>query len=240
VDTYRTEEEQLEALRRWWDENGRGVIIGVVLAVAGSLGWQYWKDHDRQQSEAASAAYQQFLQAVGADAGAPAGADAARQQAEQLKNRYAGSAYANFAALHLARLAAQGDDLPGAERELRWVLSQSPDPDTRQVTELRLARVMAAQGDTDAALAIIAAAEQGAYAASYALAEGDIFLQAGRRDEAREAYNRASLLVQQASAGQLALPSLQQKIQSLSPEPARQLPAGAAAPAGTAEDQPDA
>ena len=47
MDTYRTEEEQVEAIRHWWDENGRSIIISIVLALAAGFGWQAWKDHDQ-------------------------------------------------------------------------------------------------------------------------------------------------------------------------------------------------
>ena len=37
MEAYRTEEEQVEALQRWWDENGRSTILAVVVALAALL-----------------------------------------------------------------------------------------------------------------------------------------------------------------------------------------------------------
>ena len=34
MEQYRTEEEQVEALRKWWDENGRSTVIAVIIALA--------------------------------------------------------------------------------------------------------------------------------------------------------------------------------------------------------------
>ena len=34
----RTEEEQLEAIKRWWKENGTSLLAGAVLAAAGVFG----------------------------------------------------------------------------------------------------------------------------------------------------------------------------------------------------------
>ena len=31
---FETEEQQVEAIKRWWKENGTAVIIGIVLAVS--------------------------------------------------------------------------------------------------------------------------------------------------------------------------------------------------------------
>jgi len=85
-----------------------------------------------------------------------------------------------------------------------------------------LARVLAASGATDQALAILAEAEPGAYGASYAAAKGDILLAAGRNDEARDAYSLAVASVADSAQG-LNLSALQQKLQSLTPVPARTL-----------------
>jgi predicted negative regulator of RcsB-dependent stress response len=237
VETYRTEEEQVEALRRWWQENGRAVVAGVVIALAASFGWQYWQGYDQERRESASVAYQQMLDSIGAMQQDPARRAAAAQQAGQLKTDYAGTTYGNFAALHLARMAVEDGNLTAAEDELRWVLAQGPAEDVRRVAELRLARVVAAQGDTEAALGILAVDASAEYAASFARAEGDILLAAGRADEARQAYARAQGLVQQSGAG-VSLPSLEQKLEHLSPVP----PQEAVDAASSAADggQPDA
>jgi len=38
VSDHITEEEQIEAFKRWWNENGRSVVVGIVLAVVGYFG----------------------------------------------------------------------------------------------------------------------------------------------------------------------------------------------------------
>jgi predicted negative regulator of RcsB-dependent stress response len=64
VEIYETEEEQLDAVKRWWKENGQSTIIGLVLGVAVILGWNYWQSHKKAQSEQASAIYSQLIQAI--------------------------------------------------------------------------------------------------------------------------------------------------------------------------------
>jgi predicted negative regulator of RcsB-dependent stress response len=148
--------------------------------------------------------------------------------AGQLKQSHMGSTYAQFAALHLARMAVENDNLPEAEAELRWVLAKAgKGTDVAQVTELRLARVLAAGGDTDQALSILEAGGDNPYQASYESARGDILLGLGREAEAREAYTRARNLAT-AESGQPNLAMLEQKLQSLNPVPERVLEAPAA------------
>ncbi|MEM6300989.1 MAG: tetratricopeptide repeat protein [Pseudomonadota bacterium] len=189
MESYRTEEEQVEALKKWWDENGRTTLIGVALALGLGFGWQAWQQNQQQAQDNASALYQQMLQALStAEETSP---DAGKELATQIKDEYRGSTYAQFAALHLARLAVYDDDLAGAERELRWVLTMAEvGGEIHQTAQLRLARVAAAQGDTGGALTMLQAAES-EFVTSYAQARGDILLADGREQEALLAYQSA-------------------------------------------------
>jgi predicted negative regulator of RcsB-dependent stress response len=140
--------------------------------------------------------------------------------AEQLKADYSSSTYAQFAALHLAAMAVQDNSLSEAEAQLRWVLGKaSSGSDIAQIAQLRLARVLASSGDTDQALAILAG-EEGSFSASYAIARGDVLLGAGRTGEARDAYTQA-LALSAGAGGNLQV--LQQKVQSLTPVPPKEL-----------------
>jgi predicted negative regulator of RcsB-dependent stress response len=33
LDVYNTEEEQVEAIKKWWNENGKSIITGIIIAV---------------------------------------------------------------------------------------------------------------------------------------------------------------------------------------------------------------
>jgi predicted negative regulator of RcsB-dependent stress response len=222
VESYRTEEEQLEAIKKWWNENGRSTLVAIVLALGAGLGWQEWQDHRQEMTAQASLRYDAMLEAVRT---AEASGDAAplRLLADGLKEDFPGTAYAQFAALHLARLAVVDQDLGIAESELRWVLTRSPEPEIRQLTELRLARVMAAQQRVPEALNIVAGADAGSYASAYAEAEGDFLLQLGDDPGAISAYQRAMALSADSGAG--ASEALQLKLQTLQPVPARELAA---------------
>jgi len=229
VDQYRTEEEQVEALRRWWNENGRSTIAAIIIALSAGFGWQSWKGYDQSLKESASDSYQVLLQTLAQAEGSSEQRQAASNMAEQLKSDYTGSTYAQFAALHLARLAVADGDLAEAEAQLRWALGKTDKgSDMALVAQLRLARVLASQGDTDQALAILAQGGEGVYQASYALARGDVLLGSGRQDEARQAYSQAMMLAAQ-SGGQVNMGMVEQKLQSLNPVPVRELQA----------DQPD-
>ncbi|MBT4519856.1 MAG: tetratricopeptide repeat protein [Halieaceae bacterium] len=219
MESYRTEEEQVEALKRWWDENGRSIILAAVIALAAGFGWQNWKDYDQRRAEGASALYQEMLEKLGGEEISTDKLDAARDLALELKSIYPSSGYAQFASLHLAKMAVTAGDMDEAEVQLRAVLNEaSKGSDMAQIVELRLARVIAAKGDADQALAILSGAVDTTYQASYAMARGDILMQQSRLDEARAAYASARILIEQ-SEGQANIPSLDHKLQNLNPIP---------------------
>tara|TARA_R110002110_G_scaffold406421_1_gene626509 strand:- start:352773 stop:353501 length:729 start_codon:yes stop_codon:yes gene_type:complete len=236
VESYRTEDEQVEALRRWWDENGRSIIAAIIIALSAGFGWQAWQGYTERQQSSASDLYQAMIQTV--DAAALSAADKQRgiELAQQLKANYEGTTYAQFAALHLARLAVADNKLPEAEEQLRWVLSKADaGSDIAQVAQLRLGRVLASSGDVEQALRLLQEPPADTYASAYAVAAGDALLAAGRDSEALDTYNRA-LMLAAANSAQINLPSLQEKIQSLNPV----LPHGAASTAQSGDAKPDA
>jgi len=221
VDPYSTEEEQLEALRRWWKENGRSTIVAIILALGVGFGYQGWKDYRLNTAEGASDLYQRILQAFSAPALSPEQQQIAVQLAEQLKADYDASTYAQFAALQLARAAVDRNDLADAQAQLRWVLGRADKgSDVERIAQLRLARVLAASDEVEQALLILSQGGEGPYKASYAIARGDILLSMGRDDEARDAYT-AALTLAAGDGPEPDLVAVEQKLQSLNPRPAR-------------------
>ena len=236
MEQYRTEEEQVEALGRWWKENGLSTIGAIVIALAAGFGWQAWQARDLVKQDQASDLYQAMLRSLGTQE------STAEQQgiemAEQLKNDFSSSSYAQFAALHMAAHDVSKGDLAGAEAQLRWVLEKAPGgSDTAQVAQLRLARVLAASGDINQALDIIDKADAGPYGASYAVARGDILLAAARGQEARDAYSVALEMAGSGAQG-VNLQVLQQKLESLTPVPPRSVDELASEGADAADAMP--
>jgi len=180
------DEADLEALKRWWDENGKGIVAAVVVAVLGTVGWQQYQGFSVSKTEAASDLYATMLaiQAEGGDTETLVALSA------QLKAEHSGSNYARFGAMLEARVAVEADDLDAAESALRWALSAGDTrSDIGQLIQLRLARVIAAQGKETEALAILSQGSD-AYPVAYAQAQGDIHLAAGRADDALAAYRQ--------------------------------------------------
>ncbi|NBC22882.1 MAG: tetratricopeptide repeat protein, partial [Gammaproteobacteria bacterium] len=59
-----SEKETVEAIRNWWQENGKFIIAGIVLGVGGLVGWNQWQAHEAEQAESASAVFEKLIDAV--------------------------------------------------------------------------------------------------------------------------------------------------------------------------------
>ena len=61
---YETEEQQVEALKAWWAENGRAVIPGVVLGATAIGGWTLWQDRKETLAVEASDAFSRTIEDI--------------------------------------------------------------------------------------------------------------------------------------------------------------------------------
>jgi predicted negative regulator of RcsB-dependent stress response len=45
VEIYENENDQVDALKRFFAENGKALAVGVILGVGALVGWRYWNNH---------------------------------------------------------------------------------------------------------------------------------------------------------------------------------------------------
>lgn len=189
-----SEEEQIENLKRWWHDNGRSTIIGVVLAVVAYFGWQGWQNHQQQQRQAASALYEDLLQAAVAAPGQTLTEDqiaTVLDIADELKEKHSGGLYAVYGALFAAKLAVEQNDLARAEAELQWVIDNQHGETYELMARPRLAQVYYAQGRYDDALTLLNAVDPQKFTATYQELKGDIYVAKNMLPEAKQAYEVA-------------------------------------------------
>lgn len=193
----RSEEEQLEAIKRWWKANGTALIVGVVIAIAGVVGWKAWQSYQANQAEAASMRYQQLLSLA---TQAPLEDDAlaqAQQLVEQINDEHADTLYAELATLIEARLMIAEEDHAAAIEALESLIAATQRDYLAGLARLRLARLLLAEGDAETALTTLEAGVPDALGAQRADTRGDILVALGREEDAREAYQTALRLSQE-------------------------------------------
>lgn len=187
----RSEEEQLDAVKRWWKENGMSLIAGAVLAAAGVFGWNAWQNYQQGQAEAASMRYQQLVTITTGDELNEDQITRARDLVSELTDEHGGTLYAELALLLEARLAVQQDDLEGARTALESVSEDSSRRYVQSLAWLRLARIELADGNPEQALALLDKPITDALAAQQANVRGDAFAAQGDTDAARDAWKSA-------------------------------------------------
>ncbi len=188
-----SDDEQLQVLKNWWNENGRQLIIIVALGLAGYFGWQWWMQYQKDYAESAAAVYAELSDTVDAASNGELSEDqqkTAQFLIEQLQKDYGSSLYAVNASLLAAKLAVQQEDLAKAEEELKNALN-TKDADLKVVASLRLAKVYFAQEKYDEALKQAAYDQEDAFSSEYAAVRGDVLVAKGEMELARAEYQKA-------------------------------------------------
>jgi predicted negative regulator of RcsB-dependent stress response len=232
---YGSDEEQVEALKSWWQDNGSSLLTGVVIVLVAFFGMRQWQSSQQGTAGVASDLYQQLSELAVGSVNAEV-TDQQMQQADaifqRLKGEFEDSIYSRYAALAMAKFLVEKGDEARAATELQWILDhpklgllQKPEEELFMVARLRLARVKLSLGEPDAALALLREVEPGSFNASFAELEGDILLEKGDADGAKAAYARALISTEGVNPVLLQL-----KLQNLGVSPA-DLPSAAAPPA---------
>ena len=192
----RSDEEQLDAVKRWWKENGISLVAGAVIAAAGVFGWHAWQNYQQGQSEAASMRYQQLVNMTTGNDLAEDELASARAMVSELNDEHGNTLYAELALLLDARLAVQQGDLEGAKTALESVAGNSSRRYVQSLAWLRLARIELAEGNLDHALALLDEPITDALAAQREDVRGDTFAAQGDTEAARDAWQTALQLAQ--------------------------------------------
>jgi predicted negative regulator of RcsB-dependent stress response len=180
------EQEQLDAIKGWWSEYGKLVMLAVVacaLTIAAFQGWRYYR---AQQSEKAATLFSQLDQAERANE-----AKKVRDIAVQIVERYGSTPYAPMAALAAAKASYATGELEDAKKNLRWAADKAREDEMRDVARLRLAGVLLDEKKYDEALQVLSAKPADTYVALYADLRGDVLAAQGKAADARAAYQQA-------------------------------------------------
>ena len=192
------DEENIEALKKWWQENGKQLLISVFAIIGGLVGWNFYQSSEQESLNAASDLYEEILALTVKDQN-EALSDSDRKKiisySQQLREEYPASSYASFGSLFAAAAEVENGNLEQAEISLNWVLENSSGgifSDTEEglllATKLRLGRVLLAQGDAERALDCINTVDPKEFETGFAELRGDIYVALDQPNDARDAY----------------------------------------------------
>ena len=204
MDIYQTEEQQVDAIKGFWKENGNYILVGLVIGFAGFIGFNYYKDNQLANEVATSDAYQKVLELTNKDT------KAFTQAADKFIAENKTTSYASLTAFALAKEAASHKDWQESAKHLATAISTAPNSGIKAIATIRLARVQLQLEHADEALSTLAAKLPTSFKSTVEEIKGDAYLKQGKKTLARNAYQMAI-----DAQGLATNPTLQMKLDDL-------------------------
>jgi predicted negative regulator of RcsB-dependent stress response len=180
------EQEQLDQLKHFWSRWGN-LITWVLIAVLGTYaawnGWQLWQN---RQASQATVLYDTVEQA--AQRGDLA---LLERSVADIQDKFGSTTAAHHAALLAGKVLADKNETDKAEKALTWVTQKSDDAGLVALARLRLASLALQAKSYDKARQWLSAEVAPAFQPLVADRLGDIEMQQGQLDKAREQYQKA-------------------------------------------------
>ncbi|WP_213610167.1 tetratricopeptide repeat protein [Pseudoalteromonas sp.] len=180
MEIYSTEEQQAEAIKRFFRENGLSLALGVIVGLGGLYGWKAYNQNQITTAEQASDAYTKLVES-----------DDVLASADTFISENKDTQYATLAAFVAAKEAVDAQKLDIANEKLSWIVSNVNNAQLKAIATTRLARVQIAQQQYDEALTTLNSPLPEAFNANVAELKGDIYTQQGNKEQARVAYQAA-------------------------------------------------
>jgi len=187
---YETEEQQLEAIKKWWKENSSMVVTGVAVGVAAIFGWQYYQTEAIQHSEQASVLYEQVLIL----SENPAKINDQLASANQLEADFSNTPYASLSALIIARQHIATGKIEKAQQQYQWVIDNATQDELKYLAKIRLSRLLLSDNKIDQTLALLNETYPESFKEMVLELKGDALLMQGNKAQAKAAYIEAKML----------------------------------------------
>ena len=171
-----SEEEQVDKLKKWWDSNGKQIIAGAVLGLAGIFGWNYYVDYQDSQALNARALYLSYA------------SDSANVGAyDKLIKDHPSSSYSDQATLLMAKYLFEAENYSLALDALKPLMSRENSV-IASTAALRSASLFLELGQHQEALAVLNMDNANEFSGLFYNLAGDVYLDLGNNEEARNSY----------------------------------------------------
>ena len=181
------EQEKIEGLKAWWSAHGSSVIIILSTMIAVMAGMQAWKYYHKQQAQQAADLFAVLQQQI--DKGGSS--EKINDALHLLTTGFSESGYASRAALMAAQANKNLGNLSEAKAKLQWILDHAKESEIKDIAKLRLAGILLDEKKFDEALRLLNSQHSESFSGLYADLKGDIYVAAGKPNEASAAYQKA-------------------------------------------------
>ena len=178
--------EQSEQARKWLQQNGSSIVVGILLGLAVLLGWQRWQQSGVDHRAEALAKFEELQAAVDKE-----DTELAGKHLDDLRSNYEDTPHAALAALEQAEGLVKAGKLADAEALIRFAVDKGVPETVQSVARLRLARLLIARAEPQRALDALREIKIEGFTAEIENLRGDAFLALDKRAEALKAYEAA-------------------------------------------------
>lgn len=191
---FETEEQQVEALKKWWKENGKQIIVGAVVGIAAITGWKSYIDYSASQIAQASALFEQVIKDT------TDGKESNKVAVfEKIKKQYSDTPYYSASGLVVAKFYYDAGEKEKAINILNELILDNSNEVVTLVAIERKARILIDIGRADDAIKALSVDVDENFKAIFEELKGDAYVSLGRQVDARVAYDKALLLDQTGS-----------------------------------------
>ena len=174
-----TEKEQVEQIKKWWNTNGKQIIAGAVIGLAGIWGWNTYSDYQDKQSLNARSLYLNYA------------SDSNNLGAyDRLTTDFSSSSYSDQAILLMAKYLFDAGSYTQALGVIKPLIN-NPSSVIANTAALRAASIHLQLGQHDQALLILEGQSEDGFSGLIYNLMGDIYLDLGNRSEAQKYYSLA-------------------------------------------------
>ncbi|MCE3043815.1 tetratricopeptide repeat protein [Legionella sp. 16cNR16C] len=211
MSVYMTEEEQLEAIKKWWNRYSTRITIVLSIILLAVSAYKYWNWHVEKVNIQASNAYEHMMVAYSNKDN-----KSIKSYANDLITNYSETVYADAARMILAKLLTSHNHFGKARTMLEDVASHSKMKALKQVARIRIARLLVAEKNYDKALEELTSVDDAAYMPVINELKGDIFAATGHYQQAITSYKEAITEVRTHGIGNLFLEMKTNELAALS------------------------
>lgn len=180
------QQEQLDQLKQFWKQYGNLITWLLVLVMGGYAAYMYYQHWQDGRSTAAASLFEELDRAAQSS-----NVDKVTQVFGDLKDKYAGTTFAEQGALMASKVAAERQKTDQAKASLQWLVDNGKNANLVAVGRIRLAGLLMDAKQYDEALKTLKADIPAEFAALADDRRGDILMAQGKKDEAIVAYQAA-------------------------------------------------
>ena len=171
-----SEEEQVDKIKKWWNSNGKQIIAGAVIGLAGVFGWNYYNDYQDNQALNARTLYLNYA------------SDSNNVDAyNKLINEHPSSSYTDQATLLMAKYLFDAGSYSLALDAIKPLISNQSSI-ISSTAVLRVASIYLQLGQHDEALSTLNIESGEGFSGLIYNLTGDVYLDLGNSDEAKKYY----------------------------------------------------